>query len=413
MRQDDQIERSRATGPGPSRPGHRGRHAPARLHPGGDRDPERLAALRRWTITAPDHRARPRPLGDEPVALLLPWLGRLRRHLAGEPGAALLLDHLDRAMAPLAGLSRRRRLPPPVARDLEDPVARAEAMLGRPFVRHAERALDSVGRIAPRGANGSAGCGVLVAPGVLLTARTVLSDMLAAARCTLSLRFGTGAGVRTFRLRPGRLFHTDARLGVTLVAVDPAASDGTPLAAFGHLALVGEVGKIRPGYPVHVAGHRADRLVRIVTDDAILLALPPDPGHLAQYGGDTTPGSAGAPVLSDRGEMVALHLRGVPATDTNGRILTLDGGVWDRARDPRMQGVRWIGNEGVRVSALVRHLRGVRTRIAAHDPSAAALLGAVLAVGDGADRAAPLRPDPAAPSPCARPAGRPMTPPRP
>ena len=72
------------------------------------------------------------------------------------------------------------------------------------------------------------------------------------------------------------------------------------------------------------------------------------------YETDTAPGSSGSPVFNDQWEVVALHHSGVPATDEQGRTLNLQGGLW--SEDQGEQRVKWLANEGVRVSTICQEL---------------------------------------------------------
>src|SRR5207248_1190657 len=76
----------------------------------------------------------------------------------------------------------------------------------------------------------------------------------------------------------------------------------------------------------------------------------------------TAPGSSGSPVFNDQWQVVALHHSGVPATDEQGRSLTVDGRVW--TPDMPESSLKWKANEGVRVSVMVDALRSLGARSA-------------------------------------------------
>jgi hypothetical protein len=59
-------------------------------------------------------------------------------------------------------------------------------------------------------------------------------------------------------------------------------------------------------------------------------------------------------VYNDRWEVVGLHHSGVWATDDAGHILTVDGQVWDPSMGEDR--IKWIANEGVRISRIFAHL---------------------------------------------------------
>ncbi len=66
---------------------------------------------------------------------------------------------------------------------------------------------------------------------------------------------------------------------------------------------------------------------------------------------DTAPGSSGSPVFNDSWQVVGLHHSGVPARDNQGRWLGHDNKpVPPNAGENQ---IKWIANEGIRVSSLV------------------------------------------------------------
>src|SRR6185295_12247422 len=73
------------------------------------------------------------------------------------------------------------------------------------------------------------------------------------------------------------------------------------------------------------------------------------------YSTDTLSGSSGSPVFSNDWLVVALHHSGVPAL-RNGKIQTVLGRDFDRTVD-KEDDIKWIANEGVRVSRIVQTLR--------------------------------------------------------
>jgi V8-like Glu-specific endopeptidase len=153
-------------------------------------------------------------------------------------------------------------------------------------------------------------------------------------------------------LAPGDFFVTDPDLDYTLVAV--TLRDGRPPGeTHGCIPLIGQTGKAVIGEVLNVIHHPAGerkrvslRFNRMVAEDDLWL----------RYESDTRAGSSGAPVFNDQWEMVALHHGGVRATDDEGFELTRDGRRWT----PEMgeDAVAYVGNEGARVSRIVRSLRG-------------------------------------------------------
>src|SRR5262245_11280582 len=78
-------------------------------------------------------------------------------------------------------------------------------------------------------------------------------------------------------------------------------------------------------------------------------------GDFVWYLTDTTAGSSGSPAFNQFWQVIALHHSGVPKKDSQGRILTKDGKVWDPSMDESL--IDWIANEGARVSAIVADLK--------------------------------------------------------
>lgn len=231
---------------------------------------------------------------------------------------------------------------------LDDPSRLAgalEVVLGRPdllpgrWLRRGATAAEAVARVkAPAGY----GTGFLVSPWLLLTNNHVLPDVRAAELAEATFRYLDDIDDQRSRsvkvaLDPGRCFVTSTvtDLDFTLVAVAPSgggAGGAPPGEMFGWLGAIGTPGKILEGRPVNIIQHPEGRPREICVRDNLLLALE-SATHLT-YLADTAPGASGAPVLNDEWELVALHQRG------GGQI---DG--------------RTVGNEGIRISAIVGRVR--------------------------------------------------------
>ena len=153
-------------------------------------------------------------------------------------------------------------------------------------------------------------------------------------------------------LAPGDCFVTDPELDYTLVAV--ALRDGRPPGeTYGSIPLIGQTGKAVIGEVLNVIHHPAGerkrvslRFNRMVAEDDLWL----------RYESDTREGSSGAPVFNDQWEMVALHHGGIAATGDEGFERSRDGEAW--TPDMSEDAVAYVGNEGARVSRIVRSLRG-------------------------------------------------------
>src|SRR5690606_9609601 len=76
------------------------------------------------------------------------------------------------------------------------------------------------------------------------------------------------------------------------------------------------------------------------------------------YESDTLPGSSGAMVIGlGTGELCAIHHSGVPRKNEQGQWLRKDGGVVQE--EDGDETIDWIGNEGIRVSSIVRAVKQI------------------------------------------------------
>ncbi|WP_168201372.1 trypsin-like peptidase domain-containing protein [Qingshengfaniella alkalisoli] len=275
---------------------------------------------------------------------------------------------------------------------LERIIGKAEEFLSVMFVKRAGLAMRAVGRIIDRGSKGGFGTGFLIAPGILMTNHHVLRDAADAQASSVQFDYELDIGSAEldgteFILEPHRMFFADARLDMAIVAVAPTGQDGRSLTDFGYLPLVGVEGKIRLGQPVNIIQHPSAERKQVVFRESLLSYLPESPDIVAQYTGDTRPGSSGSPVFSDKWEVVALHHAGVPARDEMGNWLTHDGNIWDRVQDPNQTTVKWVANEGIRISRIIHRLRQVPSELRGQSkPDAARLVELALKVGDDAIR---------------------------
>jgi endonuclease G len=208
--------------------------------------------------------------------------------------------------------------------------------------------------------------GFMVSPRLLLTNHHVIPDRAAANG--LAAHFGYeqdehGVAVGTyFEIDAGEFYLSDPELDFALVAVATKGREGGALGTWGYRALVEAVPKILIGQPVHIVQHPDGQPKQYAVHENRLIDLTDD-GFL-HYETDTLPGSSGSPAFSRDWEVVGLHHSAIPALDAAGRVLAIDGGLWDGVRDDQ---VKWIANEGIRVSFLVRHLAHQPPRGAAHD----------------------------------------------
>lgn len=273
-----------------------------------------------------------------------------KRDLDSRARVALFEDRERRIMATRVGLERR--------------IGPLNDILSVEFLERGVLASRSVGivRIEALGISGS---GFMCAPTIFVTNHHVLPNERMAHAATLTLGFEEQM-VRmfpppledTFTFRPEELFVTNAQLDVTFVAIDPGnAADDVPW-----LPLLREQGKINIGHPVNLIHHPDGDAKRVVVHNSHLLDLQDDTDDdmFCWYSGDTELGSSGAPVFNSRWEIIAIHRKAVPKTDSNGDVLDVDGKTMSREsyeRDP--QRVWWIANEGIRASRAVSVLEAV------------------------------------------------------
>lgn len=215
--------------------------------------------------------------------------------------------------------------------------------------------------------------GFLIAPRLLLTNWHVFPDA-ASAR-------GNGANFfherneqevavgKIFELDPDHFFVSNERLDFAIVAVKAKGVDGTDIADLPQLAMTGSPGKILIGQPIKIIQHPDGGPKTWAVENNQLLDVL-DEGFL-QYSTDTLGGSSGAPVFSNAWELVGLHHSGVPEMQ-GGQVIADDGSPWtEEMGDER---VRWIANEGARISAIVRSLAETRMSDARQQPILDALL---------------------------------------
>ncbi|MGE0422487.1 MAG: endonuclease [Reyranellaceae bacterium] len=193
---------------------------------------------------------------------------------------------------------------------------------------------------------GGSGTGFMVSPRLMMTNNHVLSTATEAAGSELIFDFqldrqGAPMATRRFALAPGDFFATDAELDYTLVAVSETAKEGGKLSAYGWNKLYGEQGKAVKDDPINIIQHPLGQPKQIVLRSNRVVALPEDTPFI-HYETDTEPGSSGSPAYNDQWEVIALHHAGVPELDQNDNPVTDNQGR-----------VKWVANEGIRVSRLV------------------------------------------------------------
>ncbi|MCG2621729.1 DNA/RNA non-specific endonuclease [Arthrobacter sp. I2-34] len=235
-------------------------------------------------------------------------------------------------------------------------------LLGVSFLETGNAVAQSVGRVhirdrfAPRGF----GTGFMVSPVLLLTNNHVLPDRETAGFSQLEFNFQNGSDglARTpylFSLEPQVLFLTDVDLDFSVVAVGSQALGGdggrAPLARFGFNRAYQEQGKVLLGEFINIIQHPEGQPKQVALQQNELIDRLENFLH---YRTDTAPGSSGSPLYNNQWEVVGIHHSGVPERNANGDILAVDGSVW--TPDQGETRIKWVANEGVRISSILQWL---------------------------------------------------------
>lgn len=356
------------------------------------------AARARWETSQPERDGvmeslrNERPLETETPQRLNAYAKRLRTQVdsSHQTGASAIVKDLTTAINVIESQGPRAApFPTQATAFLERVIGEAEEFLSVMFVKRAVVAARAVGRVVDSDTRRGFGTGFLVAPGILMTNHHVLEEAKDAQKASIQFLYELEIDSREttghiFKLEPDRLFHSDETLDMAIVAVAPLSLDGTPLTEFGKLPLVSAEGKIRKGQPVNIVQHPLAGRKQIVFRESTLIALPEDADHVAHYTGDTQPGSSGSPVFSDRWEVVALHHSGVPEKDAAGEFVTKTGTPWNRDMDPEGNTLKWVANEGIRISRIMRHLDALPDQLDARGKPGSDLVRAVLAISQHA-----------------------------
>ena len=300
---------------------HLGLPGPA---PGPEPEPgtavEIVAATTTTTTQPPELNGAFLPAGDISECEVPPAY-RLRRGLPEEPPLALSLQ-----------IGAHRHQPQEATQaDLEIILDRSN-LLPFAFLRDGDRLGRAVVKV--HRADGAAGTGFLVAPGILLTNHHVLPDPIVAA--TARAHANHEADPEPSRppivvpLDPLALFVSNAELDFTFVAVAGLDSLGcVPPSRY-------SLGIARSEY-VNIIQHPRGRPKEVALQDN---QVEQADHVVVRYSCDTEPGSSGSPVFDNRWKLVALHHASV-VTD----------GPGGRHAPSGTPGSKYL-NEGIRMSAI-------------------------------------------------------------
>lgn len=267
--------------------------------------------------------------------------------------------------------------PDDVSAFLLERIINGENFLGVRFLALGQRAARAIARVdirTPDGRIGS-GTGSLVSSRLLLTNNHVLQSADWARRSSAVFDFEDDLDNKprptvAFSLDPDAFFFTNKAFDFTLVAVNTTAlHTGVSLSDYGFNPLDDTQGKVTIGEPINIIQHPSGLLKQVVLQENRLLDIPEDPPGWLHYESDTMPGSSGAPLFNNRWEMVGLHHSGWPKRDEQGRILTVNNDLW--SREMGELAIKWLGNEGARVSQI---LQIVKAEQAAMDAGRQALV---------------------------------------
>ena len=189
------------------------------------------------------------------------------------------------------------------------------------------------------------GTGFMISPRLFLTNHHVISSVEEARAYVLEFDFEEDANLNKlagtrFRLDPEAFFLFDATddLDFAVVAVGNRLDGDRSLEDFGYLPLLDTKDKHMKAIYVNVIQHPEGRPKELVVRENRITGRT---ANTLVYGADTLRGSSGSPVFNDDFEAIALHHWGSP----------------ERALLDNEPNVPTEGNEGIRISSIVTHLK--------------------------------------------------------
>lgn len=234
------------------------------------------------------------------------------------------------------------------------------------YLEKGRRIANSICRVDIMDINGNTqgyGTGFMVSPSLLITNNHVLGNKEDCKNSLAEFNYEKGENFTNrqqvdFKLDPERFFYTNKELDFSLVAVSPQSVDNKSLEEFKYLKLIKETGKAVIGEYVSIIQHPRGNQKQVAIRENRIINIFDDFVH---YVTDTEPGSSGSAVLNDQWEVISLHHSSVPDKDDQGNILTKDKTIW--TSDMGEDKINWIGNEGVRISSIVKDLENLLPNI--------------------------------------------------
>jgi endonuclease G, mitochondrial len=261
----------------------------------------------------------------------------------------------------IAKTDRMESIPPSDFRQLvQERILGQNDLMPVSYLEYALRVSQSVGRVIIRSNSLSVigyGTGSMISPRLLMTNNHVLETIQGSRFSAIEFNYqsdlnGQMRSSQSYELDPDTFFITDPELDYTIVAVKDGTSDRPALSSFGWNRLIEEQGKVILGEYVNIIQHPSGEPKQLALRENKVVDIL---DNFLHYLTDTAPGSSGSPVFNDQWELVGLHHSGVPARDDQGNILTIDNKIWQ----PNLgeSRIKWLANEGVRISKIVQHLK--------------------------------------------------------
>ncbi|MBL0744770.1 phospholipase D-like domain-containing protein [Chryseolinea lacunae] len=236
-------------------------------------------------------------------------------------------------------------------------------LVGVSFLREALGISNSVGRIWICSSAGNVvgyGTGFMVSPRLALTNHHVLPDAGVARFAKIEFGYELDGDSNLlpsdiFTFEPDTFYLSDEGLDFALVAVSPVNTARKEVDAIGWNRLLREEGKTIISQWLNIIQHPNGMPKQLgIRENQLIDVLD----NFIHYKTDTAPGSSGSPVYNERWEVVGLHHSSVYAKDDDGHILTQAGGKWDASMSDDK--IKWIANEGIRVSTILKFLDNQR-----------------------------------------------------